>query len=130
MLRHKVKTGPFNLFKTIKDLSLTILYRHCRGCRKRRSVRSNSFFEEFPRVPLGKLLQKVYFFSAEDSQRRISRHLDLNASLIRKLIGTYRMAAQEIFRTGPSFQGVFSMEPKCTRMTWPPTGRRTKELTT
>lgn len=30
----------------------------------------------------------------------------------------------------PSFQGVFSLEPKCTRMTWPPTGRRTKELTT
>ncbi|RMX60674.1 hypothetical protein pdam_00021129, partial [Pocillopora damicornis] len=57
----------------------------CRGCRKRRNVRSNSFFEEFPRVPLGKLLQKVHFFSAEDSQRRISRLLDLNASLISKI---------------------------------------------
>ena len=53
-------------------------------------------------MPLGKLLQKVYFFSAEDSQRRISRYLDLNTSLIRKLVGAYRMAAQETFRTGQS----------------------------
>ena len=36
-------------------------------------------------MPLGKLLQKVHFFSAEDSQRRISRLLDLNASLISKI---------------------------------------------
>ena len=79
---------PFSLLicsKTIKGLSFSIPYRRCRGCRKRRNVRSNSFFEEFPRVPLGKLLQKVHFFSAEDSQRRISRLLDLNASLISKI---------------------------------------------
>ena len=57
-------------------------YRRCSGCRKRRSLRANSFFEEFPKVALGKLLLVIYFFAAEDSQRRISRHLGLNAGLV------------------------------------------------
>ena len=31
---------------------------------------------------LGKLLLAIYFFSAEDSQREISRHLSLNPNLV------------------------------------------------
>ena len=48
---------------------------------KKRSLRTRSFFEEFPKVALGKLLLVVYFFARKDSQRKISRHLGLNAGL-------------------------------------------------
>ena len=48
---------------------------------KKRSLRARSFFEEFPRVALGKVLLVVYYFAREDSQPRISRHLGLNAGL-------------------------------------------------
>ena len=59
-----------------------ILHRRCSGCRKKRSLRSNSFFEEFPRVSLGKLLLVTYFFITNTSQRTIARHLGLNPGLI------------------------------------------------
>lgn len=60
-------------------------YRRCSGCRKKRSLRANSFFEEFPRVSLGKLLLIIYFFTAEDSQRRISRHVGINPNLVSRI---------------------------------------------
>ena len=34
---------------------------------------------------LGKLLLAIYFFTAEDPQRRISRHLGLNPSLVSRI---------------------------------------------
>ena len=49
--------------------------------KKKRSLCARRFFEEFPKVALGKLLLVVYVFAREDSRRRISRHLGLNASL-------------------------------------------------
>ena len=45
--------------KMIKGLFFSTQYRRCRGCRKRRSVRSNSFLKGFLRVPLGKLLKTL-----------------------------------------------------------------------
>ena len=62
-----------------------ILHRRCSGCRKKRSLRSNSFFEEFPRVSLGKLLLVTYFFITNTSQRTIARHLGLNPGLISRV---------------------------------------------
>ena len=65
------------------DLSLFLIpYRRCSGCRKRRSLRANSFFEEYPKVALGKLLLLIYYFAAEDSQRRTALYLSLNPSLV------------------------------------------------
>lgn len=65
------------------DLSLFFIpYRRCSGCRKRRSLRANSFFEEYPKVALGKLLLLIYYFTAEDSQRRTALYLSLNPSLV------------------------------------------------
>ena len=66
-------------------LMFSIRYRRCSGCRKRRSLRSNSFFEEFPKVALGKLLLTIYFFTTDHSQRRIARHLGLNPGLVSKI---------------------------------------------
>ena len=51
--------------------------RHCRRCKKRRSLRSNSFFEEFPRISLAKLLLCIYFFVEDDSQKSASRKVGL-----------------------------------------------------
>ena len=48
---------------------------------KKRTLRARSFFEEFPKVALGKVLLVVYFFAREDSQRRVSRNLGLNTGL-------------------------------------------------
>lgn len=36
-------------------------------------------------MPLGKLLLVIYFFAAEDSQRRISGHLGLNPNSVSKI---------------------------------------------
>lgn len=66
-------------------LIFSFRYRRCSGCRKKRSLRSNSFFEEFPKVALGKLLLTIYFFTADDSQRRIARHLGLNPGLVSRI---------------------------------------------
>ncbi|CAH3131999.1 unnamed protein product [Pocillopora meandrina] len=69
--------------KVIKGLFFSILYRRCRGCRER-SVRSNSFFEEFPRVLLGKLLLTVSKICGR-LQDVCSR--DLQARLITPFVG-------------------------------------------
>lgn len=53
------------------------MYRYCRGCKKRRSLRSNSFFEEFPRISLGKILLCLYFFLGDESQKSASRKIGL-----------------------------------------------------
>ena len=56
--------------------------RRCSGCKKKRSLRTNSFFEEFPRVALGTLLLSIYYFIADDSQRITARRLHVNHGLI------------------------------------------------
>ena len=56
--------------------------RRCSGCKKKRSLRTNSFFEEFPRVALGTLLLSIYYFIADDSQRITTRRLHVNHGLI------------------------------------------------
>ena len=59
--------------------------RRCSGCKKKRGLRTNSFFEEFPRVPLGTLLLTIYHFVSEDSQRQTARRLNLNPGLVSKI---------------------------------------------
>lgn len=56
---------------------LFCIYRYCRGCKKRRSLRSNSFFEEFPRISVGKILLCIYFFLEDESQKSASRKICL-----------------------------------------------------
>ena len=61
--------------------------RRCSGCKKKRSLRTNSFFEEFPRVALGTLLLSIYYFIADDSQRITARRLHVNHGLISNIFG-------------------------------------------
>jgi len=62
-----------------------LINRRCSGCKKKRSLRTNSFFEEFPRVPLGTLLFTIHYFVSEDSQRQTARRLSLNPGLVSKI---------------------------------------------
>ena len=78
---------PFKTFQSCKKPFLfSTSHRRCSGCRTKRSLTSNSLFEEFPRVSFGKLLFTIYFFSAEDSQRKISKHLILNPNLVSRIL--------------------------------------------
>lgn len=56
--------------------------RRCSGCTKKRSLLTNSFFEEFPWVALGTLLLSIYYFIPDNSQRITARTLDGNHGLI------------------------------------------------
>ena len=56
--------------------------RRCSGCTKKRSLLTNSFFEEFPRVAPGTLLLSIYYFITDDSLRITVRRLDVNHGLI------------------------------------------------
>ena len=68
---------------------LTLLFcpinRRCSGCRKRRSLRTNTLFEEFPKVALATLLKAIYYFTQDDPQHRMVRALEINASLTSKI---------------------------------------------
>ena len=77
----KVLKG-FKPFLRSEGLPFAILsYRRCIGCRKKRSLRANSWFEEFPRISLSMLLLCVYYFVYEDTQRKIARRLNMNQAL-------------------------------------------------
>ena len=62
-----------------------ILRRRCSGCKKRRSLRTNSFFGEFPKVSLGTLLRVIFSFTQEDSQKRIAENVNLNMNLVSQI---------------------------------------------
>ena len=60
-------------------------YRRCSRCSKKRSLRSNTFFTEFPKVALGKLLLAIYYFLQDDPQHRAARALDFKPPLVSKI---------------------------------------------
>ena len=81
----KVLKG-FKPFQQSEGLPFAILsYRRCIGCRKKRSLRANSWFEEFPRISLGMLLLCVYYFVCEDTQRKTARRLNMNQGLVSRI---------------------------------------------
>ena len=60
-------------------------YRRCSGCSKKRSLRSNTFFAEFPKIALSKLLLAIYYFLQDDPQHRAARALDFKPPLVSKI---------------------------------------------
>ena len=69
---------------------------------KKKKSLCKKFFEEFPKVALGKFLLVVYFFAREDSQRRISRHLGLNAGLASNICRQLKDASSRDLEDRPS----------------------------
>ena len=59
--------------------------RRCSGCQKKRSLRTDSFFAEFPKVALGTLLRVIFYFVQDDSQKRISQTLNLTQKLVSQI---------------------------------------------
>lgn len=59
--------------------------RRCTGCRKKQSLRTNSFFTEFLKIPLGTLLCVMFSFVHEESRRRIAAMLNLRWSLVSRI---------------------------------------------
>ena len=55
------------------------------GCRKKRSLRTKSWFEDFPRISLGMPLLCVYYFVCEDTQRKTARRLNMNQGLVSRI---------------------------------------------
>ena len=60
-------------------------HRRCTGCSKKRSLRTNTFFAEFPKVSLTTLLLAIYYFLQDDPQRRMARALGMTPSLVSKI---------------------------------------------
>ena len=60
-------------------------FRSCTVCRKKRSLRSGSFFERFPKISLGELILLIYFWSMDVSRRKTARMLSMNNNLVCKI---------------------------------------------
>ena len=50
--------------------------------KKQRSVRTNSFFTKFPKVPLGELIMLVYLWSVDQSRKQTACMMNLNNNLV------------------------------------------------
>ena len=73
----------------------------CRsGCKKKRSLHTNSFFAEFSCVLLGTLLLAIYHFVSEDSWRQTVQRLNLKPDMVSKIYQWLRMCVQEIWMRG------------------------------
>lgn len=79
-----IESWALSLYRISREIDFRVFPspRRCSGCKKKRSLRTNSFFEEFPRVALGTLLLSIYYFIADDSQRITARRLHVNHGLI------------------------------------------------
>ena len=67
---------------------LLIFYRHSGDAPdspKKRSLRSNTFFAEFPKIALSKLLLAIYYFLQDNPQHRAARALDFKPPLVSKI---------------------------------------------
>ena len=51
----------------------------------KRSLRANSFFAEFPKVALGQLLRVIFYFTQDDSQRRIAQTMNMTPKLVSQI---------------------------------------------
>ena len=84
-----IESWTLSLYRLSREIDFHFFYsqpsfsstRRCSGCKKK-SLRTNSFFEEFPRVALGTLLLSIYYFIADDSQRIAARRLGVNLALV------------------------------------------------
>ncbi|KAK3748910.1 hypothetical protein QZH41_012441, partial [Actinostola sp. cb2023] len=60
--------------------------------KKRRSLRTNSFMEQFPKTVLENLVKIIYFWSVEEQAARTARHLAVTPQLIGRVFKQLRRA--------------------------------------
>ncbi|KAK3736068.1 hypothetical protein QZH41_008643 [Actinostola sp. cb2023] len=56
----------------------------CRGCSKKRSLRTNSFFAHFPKIKLADAVTMLYFWSEDDGQRKTATKVGISRNLVSK----------------------------------------------
>ncbi|KAK2558712.1 hypothetical protein P5673_018917 [Acropora cervicornis] len=56
--------------------------RKCSMCHRKKSLRTGSFFREFPRLPLGKLLLCIYFWSVRELRTTVAQMLNLTKNTV------------------------------------------------
>ena len=61
---------------------ITFSYRTCTTWKKRRSLRTNSFFAEYPKISLGELLLLIYFWSLDVTWEKTARMMSMNVNLV------------------------------------------------
>ena len=62
--------------------SITFSFRRCTTCKQRRSLRTNSFFGEFPKISMGELLLLIYFWSMDVTREKTARMMSVNVNLV------------------------------------------------
>lgn len=65
-------------------------FRRCATCRRKRSLRTGSFFREFPRIPLGKLVVLMYLWSHRELPSTVARMLSLTRNTVGNVYAVVR----------------------------------------
>ena len=60
---------------------ITFSYRTCTKWKKRRSLRTNSFFAEYPKISLAKLLL-IYFWLLDVTREKTARMISMNVNFV------------------------------------------------
>ena len=84
-LHHFIALDKVVLMIIFNDSYHSLPSRRCSGCQKKRSLRTDSFFTEFPKVALGTLLRVIFCFVQDNSQKRISQTLNLTWKLVSQI---------------------------------------------
>jgi len=63
-------------------LDSVAIFRRCEDCSKKRSLRTNSVFAEFPKVSLCDLIMLMFFWGEDDLQRKTARKMEVNKNLV------------------------------------------------
>ena len=64
--------------------------RKCSICRRKKSLRTGSFFREFPRIPLGKLLLCIYLWNLRELRTTVARMLSLTNNTVGNIYALLR----------------------------------------
>lgn len=81
---------------------ITFSYRTCTTWKKRRSLRTNSFFAKYPKISLGELLLLIYFWSLDVTGEKTARLMSMNVNLVcQGLLAFRRCIDQTRFHLSP-----------------------------
>lgn len=77
-------------FMFINVFFLLLLFRRCTGCRRKKSLRTGSFFIEFKRIALGKLLLLIYLWSERELRSTAARMVSLTRNTVGNVFAVLR----------------------------------------
>ena len=89
---------PFHFYETplgkkrsrFHSNMLFLFYRKCQTCHRKKSLRTGSFFKEFPRVSLGKILLTIFLWSRRELRSTVAEYLSLSKKTVGKIYTVLR----------------------------------------